>query len=76
MEENCQVNDIVYKCDVTRLLPKRVYLKFAQEEWKSCFYTHELSFQHKIYSNKTTISSYMQKLKGFSSEAPNLKWSV
>ena len=29
MEENCQVNDIVYKCDVTRLLPKRVYLKFA-----------------------------------------------
>ena len=44
MEENCQVNDIVYKCDVTRLLPKRVYLKFAQKEWKSCFYTHELSF--------------------------------
>ena len=29
MEENCQVNDIVYKCDVARLLPKRVYLKFA-----------------------------------------------
>ena len=26
MEGNCQVNDVVYKCDVTKPLPKKVYL--------------------------------------------------
>ena len=29
MEGNCQVNDAVYKCDVTRPLPKKVYLGLA-----------------------------------------------
>ena len=31
-EGNCQVNDIVYKCDITRLLPKKVYLGLAEGE--------------------------------------------
>ena len=26
MERNCQVNNIIYKCDITRPLPKKVYL--------------------------------------------------
>ena len=32
MEGNCQVNDILYKCDVTRPLPKKVYLGLAEKE--------------------------------------------
>ena len=36
MEGNCQVNDLVYKCDVARPLPKKVYLGLAEAEWKSC----------------------------------------
>ena len=76
MEENCLVNDVVYKCDVTRLLSKKVYLGFAEGEWKSRFYNHKLSFKHKRYSNKTTLSSYMWHLKSVSSETPNLEWSV
>ena len=32
---NCQVNNVVYKCDVTRPLPKKVYLALAEVEWKS-----------------------------------------
>ena len=59
MEGNCLVNGVVYKCDVTRPLPKKVYLGLAEGEWKSRFYNHKLSFKHKRYSNKTTLSSYM-----------------
>ena len=57
MEGNCQVNDVVYKCDVTRPLPEKVYLGLAEEEWKISFYNHKLSFKHKRYSNKTALSS-------------------
>ena len=76
MEGNCQVNDVVYKCDVTRPLLKQVYLELAEGEWKSHLYNHKLSFKHKRYSNKTTLSSYMWHFKSVSSETPNLKWSV
>ena len=55
MEGNCQVNNILYKCDITRPLPKKVCLRLAEGEWKSRFYNHKLSFKHKRYSNKTTL---------------------
>ena len=32
MERNCQINDVVYKCDVTRPLPQKVYLGLAERE--------------------------------------------
>ena len=64
MEGDCQVNDVVCKCDVTRPLPKKV-LGLAEEEWKSHFYNYKLSFKHKRYSSKTLISSYMWHLKVF-----------
>ena len=62
LEDSNQVNDVVYKYDVKRPFPIKVYLRFAEGEWKSRFYTHKLSFKHNRYSNK--------------SETPNLKWSV
>ena len=40
MEENCQVNNVVYKYEVTRPLPKKMYLGLAEGEWKSRFYNH------------------------------------
>ena len=67
MEGNCQVNNGVYKCDVTRPFPKKLYLGLAEEEWKSRFYNHKLSFtqeifqQDKRYSNKTTLHVAFQK---------------
>ena len=76
MERNCQVNDVVYKCGVTRLLPKKECLGLTVEEWKSRFYNHKVSSKHKRYSIKTTLSSYMWHLKSVSSKTPNLKWSV
>ena len=57
MEGNCQVNNVIYKCDVTRPLLKKVYLGLAEGEWKSHFYNHKLSFKHKIYCNKISLSS-------------------
>ena len=53
------VNDVVYNCDVTRPFPKKVYLGLAQGERKTRFYNHNLSFKHKRYSNKKTLSSYV-----------------
>ena len=70
MEGNCKVNDVVYKFDVTRPLPKKVYLGTAKREWKSCFYNHKLSFKHK------RCSSYKWQWKSVSNETPNLKCSV
>ena len=65
MEGNCQVNNVLCKGDVARPLPRKVYLGLAEGEWKSRFYNHELSFKHKRYSNKATLSSYMWHLKSF-----------
>ena len=70
---NCQVNNVVYECDVTRLLPKKLHLGLAEQEWKSRFYNYKLSFKHKRYSNKTALLSYMWHLKSVLSEPPNLK---
>ena len=71
IEGNCQVIDVVYKCNVTRPLPKK--RRLADTEWKSRFYNHKLLFKHKIYSNN---ASYMRHLKSVSSETPNLNWSI
>ena len=76
MEEKCQVNNVVYKCDVTRPLPKKLYLGLAKGEWRSCLYNHNLSFKHKRYSYETTFSSYIWHLESVSGETPNLNWSV
>ena len=76
MEEKCKVNNVVYKCDVTRPLPKKLYLGLTKGEWRSCLYNQNLSFKHKRYSHETTFSSYIWHLESVSSETPNLKWSV
>ena len=73
MEGNCQVNDAVYKCDVIRTLLKKTYLGLAGGVWKSRFHNHKLSFTHKRYSIKTTLSSYMSHLKSVLSETADLK---
>ena len=59
LEGKCQINDVVYKCDVRRSLPKKVRLGLAEGKWKSCFYNSKLSFKHNSLSNKTTLSSYI-----------------
>ena len=35
MEGNCQGNDVVYKCDITRPLPKKYILDLYREDGKA-----------------------------------------
>ena len=70
MKGNCKVNNVVYRCGVSRPLPKKVYLRLAEREWNSRFYNHKLSFKYKRYSNKTTFSNYIWHLKSVSIETP------
>ena len=76
MKENYQVNDGLYKCDVTSPLSKKMYIALAERERKSSFFNHKLSFEQNRYSYKTTFSGYMLRLKSGSSKTPNLKWSI
>ena len=76
MGGKCQVNVVVYTCDVTRPLSKKVYLGLAEGEWESRFYNHILSLKKNRNSNKTTLLSYMWNLKSVLSETLNLKWPV
>ena len=71
MEENIQVNDVVYKCEVTRTLPKKRTCRVAKGEWKGRFYNRKLSLKQKKNSSRKTFSSYMWHLKNVSSETPN-----
>ena len=66
MGANFQVNDVIYKCNVARPLPKKVYLRLAEGEWKIRFYNHKLPFKPKKCSNKTNLSSYLRHLKSVS----------
>ena len=69
-------DDVVYKCGVTRPLPKKLYLRLVEGEWKSRINNQKLSFKHKRYFNRATLLSYMSHLKSVSSEKPNVKWCV
>ena len=42
MEGNCQVKNIVYKCEVTKPFPKNVYLGLAEGELKSPLNTRDI----------------------------------
>ena len=66
MGANFQVNDVIHKCNVARPLPKKVYFRLAEGEWKIRFYNHKLPFKPKKCSNKTNRSSYLWHLKSVS----------
>ena len=59
MEGNCQVNDVVYKCDLTRPLPKKVFLGLAEGEWKSRFFNHKLSIRQHFRVTCGTLAKYL-----------------
>ena len=66
MEGNCQVNNVIYKCDVTRPLLKKVYLGLAEGEWESRFYNYKLSFKKKeIFQQDHTLKLHVAFEKCF-----------
>ena len=86
MEGNCQVNNVVYKFDVTRPLPKKMFVGLAERERERERVRERereregkrenrkpvsITTSYNRYSCKTTFSSYMWRLKRVSSETPN-----
>ena len=61
MGGNCQVNDAVRKCEVTRSLPKNPILDLQMESGKNVFIT--INDHLNTRDIKTTPSSYMWHLK-------------
>ena len=74
MNGKCWTMDAVYDCRVTSPEPRKIYFELAEWKWKTRYYNHKRSFNHKRYSNERT--SYVWHLKGTLDETPNLKWSV
>ena len=62
MEGNCQVNDVVYECEVRPPLPKKVYLGLAEGEWKNCFYNGFQSLVLRILTQQMFQKDHTFKL--------------
>ena len=56
---------MIYKCTaLTTFLPKKAFLDLAESEFKKQrYYNHTQSLRNKNYSNSTTLSSYVWKIK-------------
>ena len=70
MKGNCQVNDVVSKCDVTRPLPKKVYLGLAREkcildlQWENGRYVSTTtSYHHTQIFRRNASCAYMKNWK-------------
>ena len=62
MNGKCWTMDAVYDCRVTSPEPRKIYFELAEWKWKTRYYNHKRSFNHKRYSNERT--SYVWHLKG------------
>ena len=76
MEGNCQANDAVYKCDVTRPLLEKSILRLQRENGRAVSITTNYHWNTRDIPVRPTLSSYMWHLKSLSSKTLNLKWSV
>ena len=75
---DCRKKNVTYRCtSLTTFQPKKVYLGFAEGEFKNQrYYNHTQSFWNKNYSNSTTLSSYIWKIKKTKKETPTLVWEI
>ena len=73
----CLTENIVYRADVTtdKVEDSRFYLGLTGQKFKSRLAGHLSSFRHEKYSNSTTLSDYIWKLKRAGREF-SVKWSV
>ena len=76
MEGNCEVNDVVYKCQITRPIPRKWYLGIVGGKYNSRFYNHKLSFKHKNMSIRQHIQVICGTWKVFQVKTQNLEKSV
>ena len=53
-----------------------IYLGTAEGDFKKRYYSHTTSFRNKRYTNDTSLSNYIWKIKEKHQENPSLKWSI
>ena len=70
--------DVIYKCTaLTTFQLKKIYPGLAEGEFKKQrYYNHTQSFRNENYSNSTTLSSYVWKIKKTKKETPTLVWEI
>ena len=75
---NCRKEDAIYKCRaLTTFQTKKVYLDLVEGELKKQrYYNHTQSFRNENYSNSTTVSSYVWKIKKTKKETLTLVWKI
>ena len=54
----------------------KVYLGVAEGEFKKQRYNYTQSFRNENYSNMTTLSSYVWKIKKAKKKTPKLVWEI
>ena len=69
---------MIYRCTaLTTFQPKKVYLGLAEGEFeKQRYYNYTQLFRNEHYSNRTTLSSYVWKIKKTKKETPTLVWEI
>ena len=53
-----------------------IYLGTAEGDFKKRYCNHIKSFRNKRYTNDTSLSNYIWKIKEKHQENPSLKWSI
>ena len=74
---SCGKKSLVYQATITsnNHTVKKNYIGMTEGSFKTRFNNHMLSFNHRKYSTKTTLSKYIWKLKD-NYEDYNIKWSI
>ena len=78
LNENCKVQNVIYKCTVSATQPfkQRVYLGIIEGSWKQRLYNHKQSFKDRKHKNDTALSSYLSDLKENHNQIAKLTWSI
>ena len=77
MQGKCRRKNVLYKCTAsTPTKPERVYIGISEDEWKKRYQNHTKSFPNKRYKNKTSLSSYVWKIKKETGQIPTLTMSI
>ena len=73
----CQSQDIIYKCTVSRsVYPDKVYSGTAEGDFKKRYDSITKSFRNERYTNNKSIQEYIWEIKEKHQENPSLKWSI
>ena len=61
MNDNCLINNVIYKCTVYPSNSTRppAYLGLAEGAWKQQYYDHTKSLRNERHKNDTALSSYL-----------------